>query len=337
MTSKLRTVLVGFGKIGAGYASDPKMAAAFRYSTHAQVLRDHPKYSFAGIIDPRDDLSTQAQNWNIERFAQSPVQFAEKKNIDVLVIATPPENRWEIIDQFPNLKAVILEKPIAPSLQESRQLQENLRARQILSQVNLMRRADVFTRSLMQGGLEEQIGAVQAVFGQYGNGLKNNGTHMIDLLRMLLGEVESVQAINNKNAFVEGPLANDSNLAFNLIFKNGVLVNMQPLRFAHYRENALQFWGTKGLLEYMHGGITIMRSELACNRMLSTDMELKVDSPVSIESTLGSALFEMYSNLECAMSRSESLYSPIDSAIETQKVIEKILDSAQNNCAMTPC
>lgn len=331
MTDKLKTVLVGFGRIGAGYASDPKMAKYFRYATHAQVLQEHPKFSFEGIIDPREDLSVLARQWNVERFASSFDSFEYKENVDVLVLATPPEHRLSIISQFPNLKAVILEKPIASNMETAVQLMEYLCFRKILTQVNLMRRADVFTRSLAKGGLEAQVGVVQAVFGQYGNGLRNNGTHIVDLLRMIFGEVESVQALNVKKAFAEGPLNNDLNVSFEIVFKSGELATIQPLKFRYYRENALQFWGAKARLDYMHGGITIMKSGIAPNRMLSTENELAVDSVEGIESTLGHALYQIYSNLSAALSNEEDLFSPIESALETQRVIEAICDSVKKD------
>mgnify|MGYP001412936739 CR=1 FL=1 len=53
--------------------------------------------------------------------------------------------------------------------------------------VNYWRRADRLFQALAAGGLTEHVGSPQAVFGLYGNGLVNNGGHLIDFLRMLLG------------------------------------------------------------------------------------------------------------------------------------------------------
>ena len=42
------------------------------------------------------------------------------------------------------------------------------------------------------------VGKIQTGTIIYGNGLKNNGIHFIDQIRMILGEVSSVQALNKK-------------------------------------------------------------------------------------------------------------------------------------------
>ena len=43
---RLRTVLVGCGEVGAGYATDPLMARHYPYATHAQVLAAHPAFAW---------------------------------------------------------------------------------------------------------------------------------------------------------------------------------------------------------------------------------------------------------------------------------------------------
>ena len=54
--------------------------------------------------------------------------------------------------------------------------------------------------------LNKDIGKIQSAFGLYGNGLNNNGTHLIDWSRMFLGEVNWVQAIANGECLKEGPI-----------------------------------------------------------------------------------------------------------------------------------
>ena len=74
--------------------------------------------------------------------------------------------------------------------------------RNLLVQVNLLRRADECFRELAAGRMVELIGRLQAAQGLYGNGLINNGTHMVDLVRMLFGEVEEAKAVNATAGFV---------------------------------------------------------------------------------------------------------------------------------------
>ena len=43
--------IIGFGNIAANYADDIFMQKWFKYSTHLQVLRDHPDFYLKAIVD----------------------------------------------------------------------------------------------------------------------------------------------------------------------------------------------------------------------------------------------------------------------------------------------
>ena len=66
MSGPLRTVMFGFGRIGAAYADDPKTARHYRYASHAQVLSAHPDFDWQGVVDPCDRALDQARTkWNV--------------------------------------------------------------------------------------------------------------------------------------------------------------------------------------------------------------------------------------------------------------------------------
>lgn len=329
----LRTVLLGFGKIGAGYAADSRMANYFKYSTHAQVLKDHPQFSLEAVVDSDPEVCLSAvHDWKVKQAVVSIDQLKNRGEIDVLVMATPPTKRLGIAEKFSNLKAVLIEKPLANSFVEAEKLGEVLRQRRIIAQVNFLRRADIQTRNFANGCLFDEIGKPQFATGVYGNGLINNGTHMIDLVRMLLGEIVSVQSLGAENQFEEGPIKGDRNFSFLLKLKNGLLVSMHPLHFSHYRENGLEVWGEKGKLEYMHGGLTLLKSPLLPNRMMENTSEIACDHSVKIASTLGTAIYEIYTNLADAIHEAKPLLSPFESGLKTVKVVEALfLSAAQSN------
>jgi hypothetical protein len=58
----LKTALVGFGKIAQGYARDPVMAKLMQYTSHSQVLRDHPAFDFCAVVDSALPALKQAQS-----------------------------------------------------------------------------------------------------------------------------------------------------------------------------------------------------------------------------------------------------------------------------------
>lgn len=325
---KLRTVVIGFGKIGAGYADDPVMARHYQYATHAQVLRDHPRFRWDAVVDVSEAaLDLARERWGVLVAAKTLDEVVEQCRPEVAVIATGPEFRIETVEALPDLRAVIVEKPLGLTETEARRFLELCREKQILVQVNLWRRGDSLFRELSQGLLQKLIGEPQWVFGVYGNGLMNNGTHMIDFVRMLLGDVEGAEAVGSAKRYAPGPLPGDVNVAFNLRMRTGVLAMMHPLDFAKYRENGLDLWGDRGRLTIMQEGLKVDFYPLVANRAMQGEREVASDQPQELSSTVGEALYHLYDNLADALIDGKPLLSPGDSALETMKVVHRVLNS----------
>jgi predicted dehydrogenase len=326
--SPLKTVLIGFGKIAAGYAGDEIMARHFPYATHAQVLRDHPLFDWEAVVDPSEGALRQAATeWQVNCVNASIDDFAADHKPDVAIIATPPDTRLHFIEKLPSLKAVLVEKPLGLSLHDARKFVEICRCRNILLQVNFVRRADERLRALASGGMHDIIGNPQAVFGLYGNGLLNNGSHMVDLVRMLFGEIDSVRALGNIQPF--GP--NDFHVPFALRMRSGLLVTMNTVSFAFYRENGLDIWGARGRLSILQEGLGIYHYSLSGNRAVGGEKEIASDWLAEIESTIGNALYHMYSNLAAAVTEAKPLWSDGDSALKTSEALHAVLDSARDS------
>lgn len=325
---KFRTVVVGFGKIGAGYADDPVMARHYRYSTHAQVLRDHPRFKWDAVVDVSEDaLDLARKRWGVPIAAKALDEVVERCRPEVAVIATGPEFRIETVEALPDLRAVIVEKPLGLTETEAHRFLELCREKQILVQVNLWRRADSLFQELSRGRLQELIGEPQCVFGVYGNGLMNNGTHMIDFVRMLLGEVEGAEAVGSAKRYASGPLPGDVNVALTLRMRSGLLVMMHPVDFLKYRENGLDLWGDRGRLTIMQEGLNVHFYPLAENRAMRGEREVASDQPQGLSSTVGEALYNLYDNLADALIDGKPLVSPGDSAFETMRIVHRVLNA----------
>lgn len=327
----LRTAVIGFGKIGAGYADDPVMARHYPYATHAQVLAEHPAFAWQAVVDPSDEaLSLARKRWHIPHACRDLDELSARFAPEVLVLATPPEGRTDILLRFPRVKAVVVEKPLGRNAQEREAFVAYCAARELLVQVNLWRRSDAFFRKLAETELSRLVGGVQAVFGIYGNGLLNNGTHMVDFARMLFGEIAAVQALGTPDAaYPAGPLRNDLNIPFLLQMQDGPPVVFHPVRFEHYRENGLDIWGEKGRLAILQEGLGIYFFPRRDNRAMRHEREIASDVPQRLESTVGSALYRAYDNLAAALAGQAPLWSPLASARKSEAAVQAIFESLQ--------
>ncbi len=330
-TTPLRTAVIGFGRIGAGYADDPVMARHYRYATHAQVLKAHPAFAWEAVVDVSEEARRAARDaWGIRHVFASVGELAKACDPEVVVLATPPERRWECVEALPGLRGILVEKPVGTTPEDARRFEEVCARRSLAVQVNYWRRCDPVFRSLAEGGLVEHIGRVQAATGLYGNGLRNNGSHMIDFVRMLLGEVVVVQALGAERDYRKA-LPDDLHVGFCLRLADGLEVVMEPVDFAHYRENSLDLWGDRGRLAIMQEGLGIHRYPRVENRAMQGEREIASDRPEAIASSVGEALYHVYDNLAEALRNRAPLRSPIRSAIVTERVVAAVARSARES------
>lgn len=330
MTAPLRTLLVGLGRIGASYVDDKNMARTVPFVTHAQVLAAHPGFRWEAAIDVSAEARELVRSrFRINHVAGTLAELDCLDEIEVAVLATPPSFRLPVLDALPNLRAVLVEKPLGGSLAEAEAFVRECRHRRILTQVNLTRRADSVMRGLAAGGLNERIGRLQCGFGVYGNGIINYATHTIDLVRMLVGEVRAVQCLPSRG-FSEGPLSGDRNLAFTLFAGLEAHVTLHPVRFSEFREGSLDLWGDEGRLEILQEGLMMRHTPRGPCRSLDGAFEL-VSEQASLEPTgYGHALYDLYEDLSQALAAGpgSETCSPGASALEAERVVHAVLASA---------
>ena len=326
MTRRLRTVLVGVGRMGSTYALDPLTQRHYRHASHAEVLAEHPTFAWEAAVDPdATALAAAQQRWGFAHAAASLADLLPRYDPEVLVLATPPSAYRASVAACPDLKAVLCEKPMGNTLADARDLLELCRSRGILLQVNFWRRCDPFCCRLAAGELQRLIGKPVVINAFYGNGLRNNGSHVVDLCRMLFGEIAGVRALGQTPP---ADPARDHDLACMLHFSDGAMANLQPLNFGDYREVGLDIWGETGRLEILNEGLTNRLSRRSAHRALTGAREIQVDAPEILPSTVGEALWQVYANLAAALLQGADLFSPGTSALQTAAVIEAIQRSA---------
>lgn len=335
MSTRYRTLLVGLGKIGATYVNDAAMSKTVPYVTHAQVLAAHPSFLWHGAVDTSHAANDFVRaRFGVERTGTSVEQIPALGEVEVAVLATPPSSRTRMLEAMPNLKAVLVEKPLGGTLAESQRFVEECRRRGVVTQVNLTRRCDAVMRELASGGLQERIGRVQCGFGTYGNGVVNYATHAVDLVRMLVGEVTAVQAMARARQYTEGPIAGDRNLSFTL-FVGEAPITLHPVRFSLYREGLLDLWGEKARLEFLQEGLRVRETPRRPCRSLDGAFELDSDSAALRDTGYGRALLDLYDDLAAVLDgKRGATCSPCECALATERVVHAVLESAKNDGAV---
>lgn len=322
----LKTAIIGFGAVAAGNDDDPVMGKAYKYPSHASALQAHPAFDWAAVVDPSDQARMRARDrWNIENVFASTEEMLSELTPDVVVIASPPGLRAQVVRSIPQLKGLMVEKPLGLGMQGAEDFANLCREREIPTQVNYWRRGNRVFRNLASGGLDDLIGEAQAVFGVYGNGIRNNAIHLIDFVRMLVGEVVSQHRETGANVISVGPIEGDVQFPFSLTLESGLVAQMQPLDFSHFRENGLDIWGTKGRLSILQDSRVMLRHPMRPNRGLSGNSEIASELPECLETEFGESLYEMYENLAVAISGKGQLVSPVDQALRAEAIVDALI------------
>lgn len=328
MTKPLRTVVVGYGKIADVLGNDERMRRYFPWISHAQVLSDHPAFDWRAVVDPSEEALERARRRGVPHLARDVTGLPPGFEADVAVMTAPPAARTRAVEALPGLRAVLVEKPLGVREGEAEAFLDLCARRRVLVQVNLWRRGVDGYRALGEGGLRSLIGAPQAAFALYGNGLWNNASHLVDFVRLLLGEVVAVQAAGAAGTLPEAPIPGDVQLPFTLALADGLRVMVQPLEFRHYREIALDVWGERGRLAFMQEGFLTLSYPLAPNRTLDGAVEVASDRAQPLDIPIGRAFRSLYDNLVAALDGSAALVSPGAEALATEKVLGAVLESA---------
>lgn len=188
---KLKTVIVGAGSIGAASSSN----ASNRGISHAEVITSHAEFSLTGLIDKNEDkASRMAKLWSCKTL----------KNLcdtdsDVIVLATPKEYHEEwfnrALNSHPNL--IVLEKPISISLEGAKRIVNVSKESKTKVCVNYSRRYLNAYQVLAQQIAANELGQFISGHGYYSKGIVHNGTHMLDLMNLLMGPYKSFVKTNS--------------------------------------------------------------------------------------------------------------------------------------------
>ena len=180
----LKTAVVGLGKISSKYLNDEVMSKNIKYSTHLQVIQQNKNFDLCAAVDTSIEACNYAKNnYFINEVVSDIGELSNKGDIQILVLATPPNFRLDILKEFPSLLGIIVEKPLAENLKDAKYFLKECERRDILVQVNLTRRSDSVMKQLSGKGLSNKVGKIQCVFGTYGRGICNYGIHLIDLIQ----------------------------------------------------------------------------------------------------------------------------------------------------------
>ena len=326
----LKTLLIGFGNIAANYSDDKCMKNWIKYPTHIQVLKDHPKFTLRAVVDKKlDALKKAKEQWCVPEVKQNIEELNNLDEFEVAVLAIPAEERIDVLNKLPNLKAVVLEKPLANDVSEGLKILDICKNKKIIAEVNFPRRFDKKLLNILNS-FSKDFGRIQSAFGIYGNGINNNGSHLIDLASMFLGDVSWVRSLANKIVSNESPNKNDINFPFAIGFCSGSTLLTQFVNFRKYREIYLDLWGEKGRLSFLQEGLLSKSYPLRKHRFSNNNFEIASDKGVANLMDQSFAMYNLYDHIFKRINSKDLNNKNLNHSLDVVKIIKKLELSMKN-------
>lgn len=190
----LRAAIIGAGRIGA-FLDDPQSP---RILTHAHGYWASKNFEIAGFVDPiRERAESAVRRWGGVAY-ESIGQLLAQTAVDVVSVCVPNELHCEALLSLAEtpVRLIFLEKPPVMTVAESAEARHVYGELKLPVLVNYSRRFVPEIREIAKLISRGAYGRFLSGTGYYGKGLLHNGSHLIDLLRFLLGPVDRIRKID---------------------------------------------------------------------------------------------------------------------------------------------
>ena len=256
---EFRVGIIGCGRIGADSGIESRGSS--RIESHAEAYFNHPQTKIAAVCDSdKDSLKRCCKRWNVTEGYQDIEELLNQEELDILSICSPLETHIKFLTkalEHPTLLGVLLEKPAAISLDEIDACIKNVSHYNVKVAVNHTRRFIPLYRQIQSEIQSKQIGDIQHIRVLYTKGIRNNGSHVLDVLNFFFGEPQNISVfpISDKDRF-------DPTLSLHLTYGKGFEAWVYGLDHAICNIFEIDILGSKERLNFFDQGHLLERTHV---------------------------------------------------------------------------
>lgn len=314
----INALVVGAGKIGAFFDS-PKCEDIL---THAHAYIKHDYFNLVGFVDITAELAGKAaQQWGGEAFTSIQDAF-EKFHIDVVSICVPDEYHYSTIMQvldYP-VRLIFAEKPLAKTMNEAKKLLNYCKSKDVPLLLNYSRRFSLKIEHIINAYKSGEYGRYLTGNGFYGKGVLHNGTHMLDLLRALLGEITSTQEISRVYDFYE----TDPSISAVLGFEDQSQFVLQSINCSKFTIFEADFMFERARVKLLNSGFNIELYNVNDSDRFAGYKNLSLKN--SEKTDLEYAMFNAVENIYRFFSKGEKLKCTHIDGVQAMKIALGMID-----------
>lgn len=319
--SKLKVGIIGLGKIGFTYKNDAKRT---EISSHCEAVSKNTHLELTAAADSNLQVIKSARTHLKEtNLYNSANEMLQKETLDVLVIASPTTNHIEHLELAlqNNLKAIVCEKPLTISSRDLKRIEPKLKKNKPPVVINFSRRWDKMLHKLQHNIRKGTFGITQTVDAYYTGSLLNNGSHIIDLSRMLFGEPKAVVALPPYSKSI------DDGINGVIEFSNNMLLHLHAMPSENYLLFELDCYTSNGRFRLCDSGFELKLWKTSKHQKFSNFKQLK-EKPNIYGRGYDNLLTRMYEHLIRVVTKSEIPLCGFKDGIEVLLIQEALVASS---------
>jgi predicted dehydrogenase len=289
-----KIALIGCGRVGVSLEDDPLRSKPASHMGGIQKILDcgDPKITLSAVCDIDEERLNQCRDrWNINRIYIDYKTLIQKEQPDIIVIATWTASHRDIAVYAARngVKGIVLEKPVATTIKQAYDVIDLCAKHNVKLVVNHERRWDPLYRKAKSIIEENTLGPLKAVYGNVlsgtliqgpwqdvltgvgGGTLLHDGTHLLDMIRYLCGEIATINGYVTRqdpkagvettasalmvtesgiNVFLEaGGMRDYFNFEIDLQFQSGRMKIGNGIREYYVSETSRRYTGFKDLIK----------------------------------------------------------------------------------------
>lgn len=323
----LHALVIGCGRIGAAW-DKPGDALVM---THAHAYRNHPRIASTAFVD-RDPAAARraADLWGGRAFDDLDTALRESRAV-VASVCMPDAGHQEtlekLLDASPRntgvsgIRLILAEKPLTTRLEASQTAVRRAKEAGVLVNVNYSRRFDPAVEDLRKALCRGDHGKPLNAVAYYTKGILHNGSHLVDLLRHLLGEVLEGRPLAARAGYGEV----DPTLDAWLRLENCPSAHLVALQEDQYSIIEADLLCEKGRIRFTRFGFHVETQAVRQDPIYPGYRDLA--DPVPRETGFGSAMTRYLEDSILALDEGRPLTCPADDAWRTQKACQDLLEA----------
>lgn len=263
-----KVLIIGCGNI-AGRLDETELNESSPPLTHIKAYKQNRHFLISGCVDPDVIRRTQFQEyWAVENSYATVIDaFQNDAEIDVVSVCSPTESHLEHLEQLLEFspRLVFSEKPIGNDVDKATDLLRRYSAKNIPLIVNYSRRFDESLAKLKSDFDAGRYGVLRSVSGFYNKGVVNNGSHLLDLLMYLFGDL----TIDYIGRPIVDFKASDPTIPLVLSTRGNIQISLCAGSAEDFSLAELSFVFSKAQITMMDGGLNWSHREVAESQLFS--------------------------------------------------------------------